>query len=370
MKNQEALSIFADHRNKPLSEVIKEGGIVGAGGAGFPAYVKYSTPQPYHLTNAQESEPGYYMDKWLHKVHAEKFAQLYRFLLEWGTNKIIIAPKYKNREWFLPLEKATEGRVFDCRGKNPINPDDYKESILFTYTDDTYAFGKEQATLRVTTGVKMTSRDLPGDYGYIVNNSETLYNIYRMLFEGHPVTSKFIHVYGETPQHVFTEVPLGTMTEDLLLEAGTSIAEVERKGHVIIDGGPGWFSVVEDPHNYAVTKRLNSLIVVDPEYVDLKRKDIRDVPKRNGYPRRPKEEQEQEPRDLFEPNHVRVQLIDSAFPIVKPAIPQVKTGDYVEVGQVIAVASNEGFSIPQHASISGTVKDVTERWIHIQRGNV
>jgi electron transport complex protein RnfC len=367
MENQESLPIFTAHRNKSLAEVIKEGGIVGAGGAGFPAYVKYSNPQPFHLTNAQESEPGYYMDKWLHKVHAEKFAQLYRFLLEWGTKKILIAPKYKNREWFLPLEKATEGRVFDCRGKNPINPDDYKEPILFTYTDDTYAFGKEQATLRVTAGVKMGARDLPGDHGFIVNNSETLYNIYRFLFDGHPVTSKFVHVYGETPQHVFTEVPLGTMTEDLLREAGTSIAEVERKGHVIIDGGPGWFTVVEDPHNYAVTKRLNSLIVVDPEYVDLNRKDIRDVPKRKGYPRIPIEEQEQEPRGLLKPDHVRVQMIDSAFAIVKPAQPQVTTGDFVEVGDLIAVASNEGFSVPQHASISGTVTEVTDRWIQIQR---
>jgi electron transport complex protein RnfC len=369
MENQETLSIISAFRDKRLSEVIKDGGIVGAGGAGFPTYVKYSKPQPYHLTNAQESEPGYYIDKWLHKVHAEKFAKMYRFFLEWGIGKILIAPKYKDREWFLPLEKATGGRVFDCRDKNPINPENYKESILFTYTDDTYAFGKEQATLRVTAGVKMAARDLPVNHGFIVNNSETLYNIYRLLFEGHPVISKFVHVYGETPQHVFTEVPLGTMTEDLLLEAGTSIAEVEQKGHVIIDGGPGWFSVVEDPYNYAVTKRVNSLIVVDPEYVDLKRKDIRDVPKRKGYPRHSKKEQEQEPRGFLQPDHVRVQLVDGAFEIVKPAQPKVVIGDYVEAGEVIAAASKEGFSVPQHAPISGIVADVTERWIHIQRSS-
>ncbi len=367
MENLELHSIFEAHRDKTLAEVIKEGGIVGAGGAGFPTYVKYNKPTPYHLTNAQESEPGYYIDKYLHKVHAEKFTRLYHFLLEWGIGKILVAPKYKDREWFLPLEEATEGRVFDCRGKNPINPDDYNEPVLFTYTDDTYAFGKEQATLLVTTGVKMAARDLPVNQGYIVNNSETLYNMYRLIFEGRPVTSKFVHVYGETPEHVFAEVPLGTMVEDLLKEAGTSIEEVEQKGYVIVDGGPGWFSIVEDPRNYAITKRINSLIVVDPNYVDLQRKDIRDVPKRQGYPRVPKEQQEQKPRDFFEPSYVRVQLKDSSFEIVKPAQPIVTIGDHVEIGDVIAAASKEGFSVPQHASISGTITDVTNQWIEIRR---
>lgn len=364
MENHESFRIYKAHRDKPLSEIIKEGGIVGAGGAGFPTYVKYSTPQPYLLTNAQESEPGYYIDKWLHKVYADKYARLYRFLLQWGIEKIIIAPKYKDREWFLPLEKETGGLVLDCR-KNPINPDDYKESILFTYTDDNYVFGKEQATIRVTTGVKMAARDLPVDHGFIVNNSETLYNIYQVLFNGQPVTKKFVHVYGETPQHLFVEAPLGTMIEDLLIEAGTSVSEVEQKGHVIIDGGPGWFSVVEDPHNYVVTKRVNSIIVVDPTYVDLNRRDIRDVPKRKGYPRRPKEEHEQEPRGLLQPKHVRVQLKDSAFAVVKPALPQVTIGDDVMEGDVIAVANKEGFSVPVHAPIDGTIVHVTEKSIHI-----
>lgn len=367
MKNQETQSINAAHLDKPLADVIREGGIAGAGGAGFPAYVKYGKPLPYLLTNAQESEPGYFIDKWLHKEHPEKYTQLYRYLLEWGIGKIIIAPKYKDRDWFIPLEKATGGRVFDCRGKNPINPDDYEESILFTYTDDTYTFGKEQVTLRVTAGVKMVARELPADHGFIVNNSETLYNIYRMLFEGKPVTNKYVHIYGETPQHAFLEVPIGTMTEDLLREAGTSIAEVEEKGHIIIDGGPGWFSIVEDPRNYAITKRINSLIVVNPEYVDINRKDIRDVPKRQGYPRIPKEEQEQKPRPLFQPDFVRAQLKDGFFDFIKPAIPQVTIGDKVGVGQVIATASDEGFSIPLHASITGTVKEVTDTYILIER---
>lgn len=367
MENKHSLTLVDALRNKSLAEIIKEGGIVGAGGAGFPTYVKYSKPQPYLLTNAQESEPGYFIDKYLHKAHADKFTKLYHFLLDWGIKKVLVAPKYKDREWFLPLEQETEGRVFDCRGKNPINPDDYEESIFFTYTDDNYTFGKEQATLLVTTGVRLAARDLPGNHGYIVNNSETLYNMYRLLFEGKPVTSKFVHIYGETPQHIFTEVPIGTMLVDLLLEAGTGIDEVESKGYVIVDGGPGWFSIVDDPRNYSITKRMNSLIVVDPNYVDLSRKDIRDLPKRQGYPRRPKDEQEQQPRGLFEPNFVRVQLKDSAFEIVKAAQPTVSVGDQVKTGDVIAAASNEGFSVPQHASINGTVTKITDKWIEIQK---
>ncbi len=43
-------------------EIMRQAGIVGAGGGGFPTYFKYKSPQPHLLVNATESEPGYWGD--------------------------------------------------------------------------------------------------------------------------------------------------------------------------------------------------------------------------------------------------------------------------------------------------------------------
>src|SRR4028118_1340958 len=56
-------------------EIMRQAGIVGAGGGGFPTYIKYKDPQPHLIVNATESEPGYWGDKLLHKEYLEEFLQ-------------------------------------------------------------------------------------------------------------------------------------------------------------------------------------------------------------------------------------------------------------------------------------------------------
>ena len=58
-------------------EIMRQAGIVGAGGGGFPTYFKYKSPQPHLIVNATESEPGYWGDKLLHKEHVEEFLQVF-----------------------------------------------------------------------------------------------------------------------------------------------------------------------------------------------------------------------------------------------------------------------------------------------------
>jgi len=364
-----SLQVVESLRGRPLAEVLKEGGVAGAGGAGFPTYAKYVKPLPYHITNAQESEPGYYIDKWLHKAHPEEFAELYNFLLEWGFQKIIIAPKWKDREWFLPLEEATGARVFDVRGRgNVVNLSEVEEKILFAYTDDQYAFGKEQALILNTCGVRLAARDLATDHGFVVSNTETLWNMYKLLTRGEPVTMKYVHVYGETPKHIFVDVPVGTPAADLFEEAGMPLDEIQERGFVVVDGGPGWFSIIEDPRSYSVTKRTNSLLVIDPNYADPKRGDVRTIGNRQGYPKEPKEQHQQAPSKVLEPAVVRVRLQDNPdFAIVKPAVPVVEVGQAVKKGDLIARPAAEGFSNSFHASIDGTVTEITEQWIEIRR---
>lgn len=364
----EGLKVIDSLRDRPLSDVLKEGGLVGAGGAGFPTWAKYVAAHPYHVTNAQESEPGYYIDKWLHKARAKEFAELYQWLLGWGVKKIIVAPKYKDRPWFEELEALTKGEVLDCRGKNRYRPDDVDNPILFTYTDDKYAFGKESALLLICGGVKIGPGERPTDHGYIVNNSQTLFNMHALLTTGRPLTRKYVHVYGETPKHVFLDAPVGTLAEDLLQAAGTSVDEIRAKGFVVVEGGPGWYEVVETPASFSLTKRTNSLLVVDPAFRDPTQKDVLEKPNQPGYPRTPASAHQQEPSAPLEPARVRVRLVDNPrFAAILPAVPTVQPGDAVTAGDVVAKAASEGFSVNQHAPVTGKITAVTDAWVEIER---
>src|SRR3712207_4045190 len=72
--------------------------------------------------------------------------------------------------------------------------------------------------------------------GIIVNNSESLLNIYNALFLGRPTTTKFLQVYGEETDIKVYEVRLGSSVTDVLGFAGI---DVENSGHLTcIDGGP------------------------------------------------------------------------------------------------------------------------------------
>ena len=63
-------------------EIMRQAGIVGAGGGGFPTYFKYKKPLPHLLVNATESEPGYWGDKLVHKEHLEEFLLVFEAMKE------------------------------------------------------------------------------------------------------------------------------------------------------------------------------------------------------------------------------------------------------------------------------------------------
>lgn len=81
--------------------VLRESGVAGAGGAGFPSAVKWEQLDNVHslLINHQESEPGYYSDKWLVREHASEFAAFLDGLLDAGAfERIVVGTKAKYRE--------------------------------------------------------------------------------------------------------------------------------------------------------------------------------------------------------------------------------------------------------------------------------
>jgi Na+-translocating ferredoxin:NAD+ oxidoreductase RnfC subunit len=210
-------------------EVIRHAGVIGAGGGGFPTYFKYKDPQPHLIVNATESEPGYQADKLMHKEYLDEFLQLYEALKAiFGFEQVSMCVHEKDREWFSDYQEHADD-LYDMR-----------------YVPDTYAAGEEKMLIRYATDTEVPWRvdtpdgkrrpGMPLDVGIIVNNSETLLNVYRALFLGRPVTTKFLQVYGEETDIKVYEVPLGASVAEVLRFAGI---DVENSGHLTcLDGGP------------------------------------------------------------------------------------------------------------------------------------
>ncbi len=354
-----------------LVDQLRDHGLAGAGGAGFPTYGKWGPTRL--MMNHQESEPGYYIDKWLGKEHADKYAELFETFLNEGVfDLIVVGAKEKDREWSHRLEKATGGNVYTIKDL-PINADE-EEGILHAYTADNYNFGKEKALLAMITG-ESVGQDLPMDHNWVVHNTESLYWVYNMLNDGAPVTRKFVHIYGDAPEHKFLDVPLGTPMEDLLQAAGTSLEEIEEQGKVLADGGPGWCFEVADPEAFGVRKRTNAILILDGDTVDEVRaggvQSRIDVLHNGDYDWK-EGPQEKEPTRL-DVDRVHVPLISNPgfAGLVAPSTPQVNEGDTVTTGDTIATINDAGtFSEVHHASIDGTITHIEQGeedgFIHIE----
>lgn len=367
-----ALSLHSSLVGRSLADILKTHGVVGAGGAGFPTWAKYTAPQPVLVVNAQESEPGYFIDKWLHDAKAQELVDLLAWLRGWGVQKTVVAAKQKDRASFARMEQAAGvgadgppgARVLDCTARNRHVLLDQAEPVLFTYTDDKYAFGMETALLLIVAQKKIPQGERPSQHGFIVSNTETLWNIHEALTQATPVTRKYVHVYGATPRHTFRSVPIGTPASVVLEDAGVVLDEIAARGLIVVDGGPGWFERV-DPATAVVSRRTNSFLVLDPAEVDTAKNDVLPGVGKVGYPRS-ETAFATSPSELAV-GHVIVPLVDNPkFKAVSPARPSVPLGAHVRRGDVLAVAADEGVSVDVHASIDGTVVGVDERGVHLQ----
>src|ERR671933_2249577 len=97
-------------------EFMRQSGIVGAGGGGFPTYFKYKHPQPRLIVNATESEPGYWADKLVHKEYFDEFLQLYEAMkIIFGFEQVSMCVHEKDREWFADYAEHADNSLYDMR---------------------------------------------------------------------------------------------------------------------------------------------------------------------------------------------------------------------------------------------------------------
>ena len=224
-----------------LSRILRENGIVGAGGAGFPTYAKLSDKADTILMNCAECEPLLKLHRQLLKEHAQEIMKAFALIAETvGAKEAIIGIK---KEYTSTIEALKE-YIDDFPG------------MRIHELPGAYPMGDEVVLIYETTGKVVRPGGLPIECGVAVFNVETLYNVYQAVWNHCPVTDKCVTVVGEVERPVTVRVPVGTSIRDVCAMAGKITAE----DPVYLLGGPmmGNFGTESQP----VTKTTNAVIVL------------------------------------------------------------------------------------------------------------
>lgn len=233
-----------------LSEQIREAGVVGAGGAGFPTYVKAGSRVGCVIANGAECEPLLHKDSELLEHHAAEVLAGLRLMQEaTGATRAAVGLKAKNVAAVEALEAALKGTDVE----------------LYTL-GDFYPAGDEYELVHEVTGRLIPPAGLPLQVGCVVNNVETLYNVARAA-AGQPVTHKFLSVAGAVARPVTVSVPLGTAFRDVLPLAGGATAD-----EVAVFVGGVMMGTLTFDLDTPVTKTTTGLIVLPREHPLVARK--------------------------------------------------------------------------------------------------
>lgn len=224
---------IVDIRNISKEEIldgIRDGGLTGMGGAGFPTHKKYETDKPIDalLINGAECEPFLTCDYRLMLEEGYALINGVRLLLKCSgashayicieDNKPLAA---KNLEEILANAKA--GGLMDA-----------EENVTVKVLPTKYPQGGERQLIQAVLQREVPAGGLPADVGAIVSNAGTSKAAADMVLGGMPLTRRIVTVTGSVKNPGNYLVPIGTSAKELVQLCGGVTAEYNR----VIAGGP------------------------------------------------------------------------------------------------------------------------------------
>lgn len=224
-----------------LTGIMKQCGVCGAGGAGFPSYAKLDKRADTIILNCAECEPLLRLHRQVLALHAYEImhalAQMARMV---EAERVIIAVKASYRE----AVQAVEANL-------PSFP-----MISIGLLPEIYPAGDEVVTIYETTGRVVPPGQLPISIGVCVFNVETIYNVSQALATGKPVTHKYISIAGAVRRPSTYLAPLGITYQELIDLAGGALIDQPA----LIAGGP-MTGLLCQPYD-VVTKTSNAVLVL------------------------------------------------------------------------------------------------------------
>lgn len=226
---EEDPSINKEYDYKTMSrediiEVIKDAGIVGMGGAGFPTFIKLSPPPDKKIEhiflNGAECEPYLTSDHRVMLEEPERIIEGLRILLH----------LFPGAKGYIGIEDNKADAIETLR--KYIKDE---ENIVICPLPTKYPQGSEKHLIYAILGKEVPSGKLPMDIGCMVQNVDSVAAIWRALVKGRPLMRRIVTVSGDgvsNPCNI--KARLGTSYRELLEYAGWKPDETEK----IISGGP------------------------------------------------------------------------------------------------------------------------------------
>jgi len=239
-----------------LIKAVREAGVVGAGGAGFPTDIKINTQVDTVIVNGSECEPLIQVDRQLMDIEGETLIQGLKTVMEiTEAQKGIIGLKDRYQKAMASLDRIL------ASGEN---------NIQIYPLGDFYPAGDEQTLVYETTGRIVPEGGIPLAVNVVVVNVETLINTARAV-AGIPVTEKYVTVTGAVKSPFTGKLPLGISIKEAVDLAGGPVAEE----YGVINGGP-MMGYVEEDLSKPITKTTKGLILLpkDHKLIGAKNRDL------------------------------------------------------------------------------------------------
>lgn len=227
-----------------MAALLREAGVVGAGGAGFPSHVKAAARADMVIVNAAECEPLLHKDiEILEHFTADVLDGMELMMAAVGAREGVIGIKRKHAATLKMLEAAIKDRP----------------GLRVHPLGDFYPAGDEYCLVYEVTGKTIPPGGIPMSVGAVVNNVETFYNISRARTA--PVTHTFVTVCGAVRKPATYLLPIGiTFAEAIALSGGPTVQDPAA-----IDGGPMMGKVTTD-FTQPLTKTSSGIIILSKQH--------------------------------------------------------------------------------------------------------
>ena len=245
IENREPVADYHKLAPEEIRARIGDAGIVGMGGAGFPAHVKLNPGEHAVETlilNGAECEPYITCDEMLLRERALEVIvglRIMRYALQ--AKRCIIGVENNKKKAFLALQEQVHNLGTDF--------------IEVIQVPTVYPTGGEKQLIQVLTGKEVPAGGLPLDIGIVCHNVGTAYAVYRAIEFDEPLISRYVTIAGSVAKARNLEVLIGTPIIDLIEECGGLRKTLSR----VIMGGPMMGIALHD-ENIPVTKTTNCIL--------------------------------------------------------------------------------------------------------------
>ena len=233
-----------------IVEIIKNAGIVGMGGAGFPTAVKLKPAKPVDtiLLNGCECEPLLTADHRVLLEYADDVIFGLRMIIKAvGAKKGVIVIEDNKPDAIALMQEKTAG----CSNMEVVA------------AKTKYPQGAEKMLIKRVTGRQVPRGGLPADVGCVVSNISTTKAIADAIQKGMPLIERVVTVTGERLKNPGNYiVKIGTNTKDLIDYCGG----ITGQGEVTVKAGGPMMGFVLTDTNVPIMKGSNGIIAVDTDH--------------------------------------------------------------------------------------------------------